>query len=176
MPRTFFALLALCACAALPTNASASAPGPDGYFQTGVAAHKTAGEHDYTIMHEVKQLPALRTPQAFIEADTPKRFVINTLKDIPCASFSSFLRAGLQREGTAAADVNRLAQVCPSGVVKQRSRIVIAYDPSTTVTSLSVEKLGTVSISGRPAMLRIWKIWLGAGAAAGDRAALSSRR
>lgn len=176
MPRNLLTLLALCACAAASSTASASAPGPDGYFQTGVAVHKAAGDHDYTIVHEMKKLPTARTAQAFVEADTRKRFVISTIKDVPCASFSSFLRTGLQREGLVATEVNRIAQVCASGVIKARSRIVIAYDPATTVTSVSVEKLGTVSITGRAAMLRIWKIWFGSGAAASERAALSARR
>lgn len=176
MLRNLVVLNGLCACAFVATTATASAPGPDGYFQTGVAVHKAAGKHDYTIVHEMKALPAVRTAQAFAEADTQKRFIIYTLEDVPCTAFSSVLRTGLQREGLVGTEVNRIAQVCPAGVVKARSTIVIAYEPSTAVTSISVEKRGTVTITGRPAMRQVWKVWFGAGAAAAERAGLSSRR
>lgn len=169
-------LMVVIAAITMPLSALADTPGPDGYYQTGLAVHTTAGEHDYTTVHELKELPAQRTPQAIIDAETRKRFVISTFQDVPCSTFSGFLRTGLLREGMLQADVERLANVCSVPSVKKGRRIVVAYDPATTVTTLSIEKVGTASVAGHSAMVRVWKVWFGASASSTDRAGLSSRR
>lgn len=160
---------------ALVGVASASSPGPSGYFQTGSHVHRTGGAHDFTVVHDIKELPAQRTAGALVEADVEKRFVVYVLGDVPCSTLTNMLEAGAIREGMSGATAAGIVHACPSGSLKRGTRAVVAYDPATKTTSISAEGRGTASFQGLPAMRQIWGVWLGAGAPAGARGDLSSR-
>ncbi len=171
------AVFGLCAlgAVAIPATGSATEPGRDGFYPTGLVVRTDHAGREYTIVHQVKTRPTQRTAAGLVLADVEKRFLITPARDIPCEAFRAQLRAGLVRNGMQQATATTLASACSGGIIKARSRIVIAYSPSTRVTVLDIEKVGSARVSGLDAMKSVWGVWLGSGEKAAERAALSAK-
>ncbi len=145
------------------STAQALDPGPSGFYVTGAAKRVGPDGSEFTIIHEMKQLPKARTAEAVREADISKRFTFTFTRDMPCERFKSWLSAGFARSGlTSASDRNRatsLGAACTKSTIKARSHIVLFYNADTKATVLWVEKMGTVSLGGVDAMRGIWSLW-----------------
>lgn len=156
--------------------AAAERPGADGFFQTGVFVRKDASGPVLSIVHEVKTLPATRTASALVDASVEKRFLIAPLRDIPCTEFRAKLESGFARNGLTTASAEAFASACPgTQTLKARSRVTLSYSPTTQTTTLSIEKLGTTTLSGVPAMKKIWGAWLSVPETPAEKNALSDR-
>lgn len=155
-----------------PTPAYALEPGKDGFFQTGAGTRSKLGGKTYDIFHSIKQLPAVRSRQALIDADVDKRFslvfraVPLLLK--PIVGGSAWPKDKIQgsfREGFAANDytvkekIDRFLSPIAQDFV-EKDTIFIQYNAETKSTTITV-KTAKVTVEGADFMRAVWSLWFG---------------
>ena len=134
----------------------------NGFFLTGSATRVDAGKKDYTLVHEMREIPRTKTKRGVIDADVDKRFVLRLHRDLPCASVKSSLRDGFSRN--AFANANKISQVvdtCSGTTLKAGAQVVIAYKASTKTTTFWVEGMGRTTVVGIDFMKAVWSVWMG---------------
>ncbi len=152
---------ALLGCLLIAPPAPAVQPSRDGWFLTG-SATKGAASKDYTLVHEMRALPALKTRRGVIDADVDKRFVWHVRRDLPCAGLKAALRADFARNAyTRSAEITPFVNACSGPTLRARSRVVIRYVAATKTTSVSMQGMGTASVVGLDFMKAVWSLWLG---------------
>ncbi len=157
--------------AGLSTQALADdAPSPTGYYLTGQAKHDPSSGPKYVVVHEVKARPAGKDPASVRNADVTKRFVFTLTGDTTCEELKTMFRSGLGRNGVATGTANNyvtaLGAACPSGGLKARRQVVLAYSSDTKATSLWVDGKGVAAVQGIEAMRALWGVWFGVAEAA----------
>jgi hypothetical protein len=159
--------LVLALASTVPTaHADTEQASPTGYYVTGQTKRTGPDGVNYVVLHEMKARTA-KDPVSAKNADVSKRFLITLLSEVPCAKLNETFRLGLARNnqmGGAASQARfaTLAAACPSGSVKARAQVVLAYQAETKRTTLWVEGKGTATLQGVDNMRALWSIWLGA--------------
>ena len=160
--RAAVSATALLACLLVAPSSQAVEPSRGGWYLTGSATKVTASVKDYTLLHEMKALPAVKTKRGVIDADVDKRFSWRLHRDLSCATLKAALRDGFRRNAyTTSATITTFVNACSGTTLKARSTVVIRYVAATKTTTLSVSGMGTTSVVGVDFMRAVWSLWLG---------------
>ncbi|WP_437597966.1 chalcone isomerase family protein [Sorangium sp. So ce590] len=114
----------------------------------------------YEISHFMKQAPALKSKQAVIDADVPKKFVWRMMRDVDRekihdALTGAFAMNGYQDQAKIEAFLGAF-----KAELKEGSHVTIQYDPEKKSTTALVGG-SSASVAGADFMRAVWRIWLG---------------
>lgn len=157
------AAVALALSFAAPAHAAAERAA-DGMFHTGagIRIKKVAFVKIkvYAIDHYMKELPAQKTRQAVIDADTDKRFAWKMLRSVDGKRIKSALREAFEMNGYK--DEAKIAPFVEAlgGELKEGAEVSIRYDAATKKTTLTGPS-GSASATGVDFMKAVWSVWLG---------------
>ncbi|MBI3394764.1 MAG: hypothetical protein HY042_02905, partial [Spirochaetia bacterium] len=150
---------------------SAQQKSADGYYTTGqgVRVKKIlfAGVNVYWIKHEIKEIPADKTPSGLVNADVDKRFVMQMLRDVESDKIVGAIREAYTLNGFGdAGRVNALwAGVIGKGELKKDDIIVINYIAASKTVSIwygrGGQGRGSSAAGGIDLMKGTWSIWFG---------------
>jgi hypothetical protein len=113
----------------------------------------------YEISHYMKELPASKSKQAIIDAETGKKIVLKMLRDVDKDKMIQALRDAYALNGyTDRAKIDQAMGVV-TGELKENTKVTIQYDPAAKMTSVRVAGGGSASIPGVDFMKATWSIW-----------------
>jgi hypothetical protein len=129
----------------------------------------------YVVRHDMRQLPAVRSRKALIEADVDKRFTLRLLRDMEAHHLQETLRDALLQNGSDDPVRIRAFLAGLSRDVKAGTHVVVSYDARTRTTSLAVDGVVGSTVESFRFMTEVWSVWLGKGEAAALAEALVGR-
>jgi ubiquinone/menaquinone biosynthesis C-methylase UbiE len=135
------------------------APSPqadgDGYWRTGEAEpHRGV----LRLEHDVRAFPLDRSPQAVVELAADKRMTLRFLADLDAGRLRDGLRKRYAKRGHRDAEaVERFLSIL-SGPIARGESLVIAFDPESTSTRLTLRGDSTV-VGGSEFMKATWRLW-----------------
>lgn len=114
----------------------------------------------YSITHQMKDVPATRTAQDFINAETDKRLILKMKRDVPAEKIVTAINEAYTLNGYSNKSNQDTMSSVLTGDLKENDTITIAYNASNkTVTCNYAGK--TSSVSGADFMKATWSIWFG---------------
>jgi hypothetical protein len=115
----------------------------------------------YAISHFMKDLPATKSKQAVIDADTGKKFVWTMKRDVDKEKIQNALKEAFAMNGYG--DAGKIGQFIAafSGDLKEKAGVTIVYDPGAKSTSVKVDGGGSANVGGVDFMKAVWSIWFG---------------
>jgi hypothetical protein len=137
-------------------HAAALEPRAGGFFDTGSATVRDENGIKYVVSHEMRSLPVDKTADGVVAADVDKQLTVFAYREMPCQSFKSWLRPGLERGGLSAT-AGTFVDACSQGAIKARSRVFIRYEASSKTTTLAVEGGAKTSLRGVGPMQAVWR-------------------
>jgi len=148
------------------TPAFAAVQGKDGFYHTGdgiqTAAHWPFTMELFTVAHDTKDIPAVKTRQAMIELDADKRLTLRMLRDVSVSHLKTGLEDRYRLNGYCDADeIHRFLAGLQGLSVPTGSSIVITYDANSKTTTLAAPSGSVTSVQGVKFMEATWSIWFG---------------
>lgn len=158
-------LLALAAVASLALPAAALERGRDGYYHTGdaVRVKKVAfiKVKVYAIEHAMKDLPAVHSKQAVIDADVDKRLDWRMLRTVGSNKIRHALREAYEMNGyNDAAKIAAFTNALSAEELKEGDVVSIRYDAAKKATTITGPG-GSATVPGEDFMRATWSIWFG---------------
>jgi hypothetical protein len=139
--------------------------GADGYFHTGDGIRiKTIvflKIKIYAIGHDMRDLPAIKSKQAVIDAEVDKRLSWKMLRDADGERLQGILREAFSKNSYSDASKIEPFLAAFRGGLKEGDRVVITYSAASKMTTVEVAGVEPVHLSGTEAMRATWSIWFG---------------
>jgi hypothetical protein len=112
----------------------------------------------YAISHYMKEIPATKTKQAVIDADTDKKFVWTMKRDVDNEKISKALTEAFAMNGYT--DAGKIASFMGAfkSELKEKATVTISYDSTKKETTVKTDS-GSATIGGVDFMKGVWSIW-----------------
>lgn len=138
------------------SHASALEPRARGFFETGSATVRDSQGIKYIMVHEMRTLPAQKTPDGVILADVDKQLTLFAYRGMSCADFKALVRPGLDRGGLVSSS-GTFVGACSQSQVRPRSRVFVRYEAASKTTTLAVEGGTVTTLKGVAPMRAVWR-------------------
>jgi hypothetical protein len=151
---------------ALLVALAATALAGDEWKHTGTATRKKKvgfiNVEVYEIQHHMKDLPAKKSKEAVIDAETDKKFTWTMLRDVEKEKIQKALEEAFEANGYKDAEKIKAFLAAFKGELKEKSKATIAYDAAKKATEITVESGGgSARVEGVEFMKAVWRIWFG---------------
>ena len=113
----------------------------------------------YAISHYMKELPATKSKQAVIDAETGKKFVWTMKRDVDHEKISKALTEAFAMNGYADAGKIGTFMSAFKSELKEKSSVTISYDADKKETTVKTDS-GSATVAGSDFMKAVWSIWL----------------
>ncbi|MEP7124389.1 MAG: chalcone isomerase family protein [Byssovorax sp.] len=112
----------------------------------------------YAISHYMKVLPATKSKQAVIDADTGKKFVWTMKRDVDNEKIVTALKDAFAMNGyTNAGNIGTFLGAFKSEL-KEKATVTIVYDADKKETTVTTDS-GHATVGGVDFMKAVWSIW-----------------
>lgn len=114
----------------------------------------------YQITHQMKDIPATRSAQEFINAETDKRLILKMKRDVDSAKIVAAINDAYALNGYSnKANQDTFSSVL-TGDLKENDTITISYNAATKATTCNYAGK-TSTVNGADFMKATWSIWFG---------------
>lgn len=138
----------------------------DDWKHTGTATRKKkvgiVNVSVYEVQHHMKDLPAKKSKEALIDAETDKRFTLTMLRDVGQEKMQKALEEAFETNAYKDAAKVKAFLAAFKAELKEKSKVTIVYDAAKKETSVTVESGGgSAKVEGVEFMKGVWRIWFG---------------
>lgn len=112
----------------------------------------------YAISHFMKELPATKSKQAVIDAETGKKFVWTMKRDVDNEKITKALSEAFAMNGYT--DAGKIASFIGAfkSELKEKATVTIVYDADKKETTVKTDS-GSATVGGSDFMHAVWSIW-----------------